>query len=78
MRDAEPLQTKHPPAPPSEVVGGGAAHPPYAYDDNVVATGVPNVHYLVFPFGDCLTVVLGLAFVSRAGSGTSSESCSSS
>src|SRR5215207_3492625 len=78
VRDAEPLQAKHPPTPPGEIVGGGAAHPPHADDDSVVAAGVPNVHYLVFPFGDCLTVVLGLAFVSRAGSGTSSESWSSS
>src|SRR5215213_7424406 len=72
VRDAEPLQAKHPPAPPCEVVGGGAAHPPHADDDSVVATGVLDVHYLVFPFGDCLTGTL--AFVSRAGSETSSES----
>src|SRR5829696_6153424 len=78
VRDAEPLQAKHPPAPPGEIVGGGATHPPHADDDCVVATGVPNVHYLVFPFGDCLTGVLGLVLVSRAGSGTSSESWSSS
>jgi hypothetical protein len=78
VRNTEAFQTKHPPAPPGEIVGGGATHPPHTDDDCVVATGVLDAHYLVYPSGDCLTGVLGLAFVSRAGSGTSSESWSSS
>src|SRR5215207_2240951 len=76
MRYSEPLQAEHPPASLLKVVGGGATHPPYADDDGVVATRVLDVHYLVFPFGDCLAGTL--AFVGRAGSGTSSESWSSS
>ena len=72
----KPLQSKHPLAPTGEVVGGSTTHPPYADDDGVETTGILDAHLMVFPFGDWL--VGTLAFVSRAGSGTSSESRSSS
>jgi hypothetical protein len=36
VRDAEPLEPEHTLAATSEVVGGGATHPPDTYDDSIV------------------------------------------
>src|ERR671917_559016 len=73
VRDAEPFQPEHTLAATSEVVGGGATHPPHANDDNVVTARVGDAHEPGPPFAYCLAGAFEPEPVVATGRGVGSE-----